>query len=103
MKDKQQWRVGDHVKWSSQAQGTTKLKRGKVHAVVMANVSVRAYMSGISDSQWKFDTIYAPYVRYIIAVPRGGKSTKVDYYCPRPSMLQADKEDEHGTDHDNAC
>ncbi|MFB0841808.1 hypothetical protein [Paenibacillus oleatilyticus] len=85
------WNIGDKVKWSSQAQGSEKEKRGTVHAIVPADANVRPYLpEGIARTQQKFDTIHAAYQRYIIAVPRGGKSQLVDYYCPRPNLLQID-------------
>lgn len=82
------YQVGDKVTWISQAGGWTKTKEGTVHAVVPANKCTIDYLPSVSVAQVKFDTYYTAQERYIIAVPRGGKSTKVDYYCPRPSALR---------------
>ncbi|KEQ27789.1 hypothetical protein [Paenibacillus tyrfis] len=85
------WNIGDKVKWGSQAEGSEKEKRGTVHAIVPAGSYARRYLpEGLAQSQKKFDTNHAEYTRYIIAVPRGGKSRKVDYYCPRANQLQVD-------------
>lgn len=91
------WNIGDKVKWCSQSNGGYKDKRGTVHAVVPSLKNARMFLpQGMRASQRKFDTMITNYDRYIIAVPRGGRSELVDYYCPRPSMLQADVSGESG-------
>lgn len=89
------FQLGDKVKWTSQSNGSMKEKHGEIYAVVPAGKSVREHMAGILDHLWKFDTIYAEHDRYVVAVLRGGKSQKVDYYCPRPSLLQKNEEEKH--------
>ncbi|MVP00378.1 hypothetical protein [Paenibacillus lutrae] len=83
-------KVGDKVKWTSQSNGRTKEKRGTVHAVVAPDVNAVTSLlkTGISRTQIKYDAWYSPKLRYIIAVPRGGKSVLMDYYCPRPAALE---------------
>lgn len=81
--------VGAKVKWTSQSQGSVKEKIGTVYAVVEAGQNAKAHLpAGLADSQIKFDTRHVQHKRYIIEVPRGGKSDKVDYYCPRVGDLQ---------------
>ncbi|KIL37950.1 hypothetical protein SD70_29615 [Gordoniibacillus kamchatkensis] len=81
--------VGSKVKWVSQSQGSVKEKAGIVHAVVEAGANAMSLLpTGIVSSQIKFDTWRSLHKRYIIAVPRGGKSQKIDYYCPRVGDLQ---------------
>lgn len=82
------YQVGNKVTWTSQAAGGVKTKEGTVYAVVPANKCAIDYLPAVSTAQVKFDSYYTAQERYIIAVPRGGKSTKVDYYCPRPSALR---------------
>lgn len=80
---------GDTVQWVSQAQGSEKVKRGTVHAVVPARYNPNLYLPrDITRSQIKFDGSNANYTRYIVAVPRGGRSTVTDYYCPKPGALE---------------
>ncbi|WP_135553296.1 hypothetical protein [Paenibacillus cymbidii] len=88
-----QLQVGDKVKWTSQSGGYQKEKRGTVYAVVPEGVNAMAKLPrSLRSTQRKFDTWHSKYVRFIIAVPRGGKSVLVDYYCPNPGLLQLDEE-----------
>ncbi|OXM84593.1 hypothetical protein [Paenibacillus rigui] len=84
--------VGDKVKWSSQAQGSVKEKAGMVIAIVPGGQRASKYLpDGIemkNKTYVKFDTEIAKHVRYIVEVPRGGKSVKFDYYCPRVESLR---------------
>ncbi len=81
--------IGDKVRWTSQSQGSSKTKEGTVHVVVPAGRSAAALLpEGVGKTQVKFDSIYAAHDRYIVAVPRGGRSKLVDYYCPRPALLE---------------
>lgn len=83
------FQTGDKVTWTSQSQGSTTTKTGQVHAMVPARRSAFRFLpADARNTGRKFDTEYADQARFIIAVPRGGKSTKVDYYCPRPSQLR---------------
>ncbi|MFS0837245.1 hypothetical protein [Paenibacillus sp. 1P03SA] len=85
------FKVGDKVKWTSQSYGVTKEKRGTVHAVIKPNENAMSYLPReMKPSQRKFDTYWTVYTRYIVAVPRGGKSVLTDYYCPRPPALEID-------------
>lgn len=84
-----QFNVGDAVQWTSQSQGSSKTKRGTVHAIVPVGRTATVFIpKGTPKASIKFDGLYSDRERYVIAVPRGGKSVKVDYYCPRPSLLQ---------------
>lgn len=82
------FKLNDSVKWTSQARGHTITKLGEVFAVVSPNEDAFKYFpDGTSRSQIQFDAHYAEHERYIVKVPRGGKSLKFDYYCPRVSQL----------------
>ncbi|MEK3838668.1 hypothetical protein [Paenibacillus sp. FSL R7-0128] len=88
-----QIKVGNTVKWTSQSQGSTKTKQGIVHAIVPSDYNAMTFLPiGLKLAQIKFDTWYTKFERFIIAVPRGGKSQIVDYYCPRPTMLRLGEE-----------
>lgn len=80
---------GDSVQWTSQSQGVTTTKRGTVHIKVLAMRNPGHFLpEGTKKSHIKFDLRVADFERFIIAVPRGGKSQIIDYYCPRPTMLR---------------
>ncbi|MEK8128688.1 hypothetical protein WMW72_12305 [Paenibacillus filicis] len=81
---------GDKVTWTSQSNGGVKTKTGVIHAVVPTGSRASIYLpKDISTSQRKFDNIFAVnFDRYIVAVPRGGKSVLTDYYCPKPGLLK---------------
>ncbi|MGF7033493.1 hypothetical protein J2T17_004441 [Paenibacillus mucilaginosus] len=81
--------VGMQVKWRSQARGVSKEKIGTVYAIVEARKNAFAVLPDeTTRGQVKFDTPYADQKRYIVEVPRGGKTAKSDYYCPRVTDLQ---------------
>lgn len=80
------FKVGQRVEWTSQAAGSTKTKKGAIHAIVPQGTDAFLFIpEGVSRSRIKFDTHYADEIRFIVAVPRGAA---VDYYCPRRSQLQ---------------
>ncbi|MDF2646176.1 MAG: hypothetical protein K0Q73_1981 [Paenibacillus sp.] len=88
--------VGDRVKWSSQSQGSVKEKAGIVQAVVNAGQNAKALLpAGLTRALIKFDTLISERKRYIVAVPRAGISSKIDYYCPRVTDLRM-IEDQNG-------
>lgn len=91
--------VGDLVKWTSQANGNAKEKRGKIVARVEKGddgwKALRAIVPKFSDSQVKFKGYNMVSDRYIVEVPRGGKSKLMDYYAPPVSWVQLDGES-HG-------
>lgn len=81
--------VGTKVRWTSQSRASRTEKVGTVHAIVEPWQDAKLSLPrDISRHQVKFDTIHASHKRFIIAVPRGGRSDKVDYYCPRVSDLR---------------
>ncbi|MGF7032393.1 hypothetical protein J2T17_003316 [Paenibacillus mucilaginosus] len=87
--ENEQIQVGMQVKWTSQTQGVSKEKFGTVYAIVEARKNAfGALPLGLTRAQIKFDTPFAGHKRYIVEIPRGGKSTKSDYYCPRMTDLQ---------------
>ncbi|AHV96138.1 hypothetical protein [Paenibacillus sabinae] len=80
---------GDVVQWTSQSQGVTTTKRGTVHQKVLVMHNPKHFIpKEAKPSHIKFDLRVAGFERYIIAVPRGGKSQIIDYYCPKPGLLQ---------------
>lgn len=87
------FKKGDTVQWTSQSQSTETIKRGTVHIKVLAMRNPGHFLpEGTRKSHIKFNLRVADFERFIIAVPRGGKSQIVDYYCPRPSLLSLDDE-----------
>jgi hypothetical protein len=85
---------GDSVQWTSQSQGRTTTKHGTVHSKVLAMINPGHFLpEGTKLSHIKFDLRVADFERFIIAVPRGGKSQIIDYYCPRPTQLKLVEED----------
>lgn len=84
--------IGEIVTWASQAQGTTKVKTGRIVAYVPAHEDYRRYFDpdkvGAKKSHVKFDYPIAQNARYIVAVPRNPNAPdpyapgKVDYYAP---------------------
>lgn len=89
--------IGEIVTWTSQSQGTTKTKTGKIVAFVPANEDPRKYFDaaklGIKPSRIKFDYWTGRVDRYIVAVPRNPNApdpyapSNVDYYAPRASWF----------------
>lgn len=88
-------RRGDRVRWTSQAQGTWKDKRGEVVAVIPKGVSAFRYLpSGKPNKDWRpmFTTDVAKIDRVLVRVPRvrkrDGQVLGWDYYCPRLSQVE---------------
>lgn len=87
-----QYDVGDTVEWTSQANGSTITKRGKVLAFVMPQEPARELLpEGTAKTALQGDNKSAN-VRVLVEVPRGGKSDKMNYYCPRVTAPQLVKE-----------
>ncbi|MCL6557757.1 MAG: hypothetical protein K6U74_02945 [Firmicutes bacterium] len=90
-------KVGDVVKWKSQAGGIEKEKQGIVVAFVPKGTrgayKVLAKVLGIETnnlpkSRIKFQDINIAYDRAIVEVRRGGKSKVADYYAPSVNLLR---------------
>lgn len=93
-----QFSVGDCVKWSSSANGSTKTKRGTVVAVVPAvkrwypiyNLLGQGWQKDYTSA---IDASHSVYGRghesYLIAVPGKTPRSQPRLYWPRTSALQA--------------
>ncbi len=86
-----QFNIGDKVQWESQSSASRTTKTGTVYAIVHSGDDPHKLVpNGISASQIKFDSTCntGEEERYVVAVPRGGRSTKADYYYPRNVHLK---------------
>jgi hypothetical protein len=88
--------LGDEVYWKSQANGSTKRKRGKVVGAVSANrpmylMDLRIILGkGFEDKYSvvaEFGFMSRPHKSYLVAVDQGGKR-KPKLYWPRVSKLR---------------
>ncbi|WP_301171052.1 hypothetical protein [Brevibacillus nitrificans] len=85
------FKLGQKVKWSSQAQGRWKEKRGTLKMILEAEQDAVAHLPlGLPKSRFKGER-YSENRRALVEVPRGGKSILSDYYAPRLSSLQLDE------------
>jgi hypothetical protein len=82
---KQTLPVGTQVSWQSQANGTYVEKRGKIIAFVDASELVML-PPRVLRSHFKGE-LFSTRPRYLVAVPRGGKSKITDYYAPLASVI----------------
>jgi len=87
-------KVGDLVSWKSQAGGNTKVKTGKVVAVVPAAPGLPSMLKYFiplpltGSSSVQFDGFQRNHECYIVAVePESGRG-QVKLYCPRVSALK---------------
>lgn len=78
-------KVGDTLEWTSGAGGMDKMKKGEVIAIVPAGGSLKSALIGTGRDASR-SAIKAQDVsdsdRYLVQVPRGGKSIFFDYHAP---------------------
>lgn len=87
-------KIGDKVKWTSQAQGRWKEKRGILIAFLGPDDDAYDFLpTGLPKSRFKGQRTSLNR-RALAEVPRGGKSTLSDYYAPRLADLRLDEEGE---------
>lgn len=89
----QQFFTGDKVTWDSQSQGSWITKTGTVlQQIERGQDAIKILQElegkGIAANAIKFQAITLGFPRVLVKVPRGGKSTKFDYYAPRLSALK---------------
>lgn len=82
--------VGKEVTWTSQAQGSDKIKTGKVIAIVPAKKDADMLLPrGVKPSHVNYNSHISIYERVLVAVPAGKDGQITHYYCPRKSVLEA--------------
>lgn len=87
------FRINDEVSWLSQSGGSEKLKTGIVLGVCLAGQypqSLHPDLAKLPDRSPTWTGGYATISsndRYVVAVPRGGKSKLTDFYMPRVSTV----------------
>jgi hypothetical protein len=80
---------GTAVKWTSQANAGRKTKKGVVLAFVPAwEDPIKVLGRELAPNERMREQWATQSVRYIVAVPRGGKSKLVDLYLPRASVVE---------------
>jgi hypothetical protein len=87
---------GTIVTWKSQAGGYTKVKTGKVIAIIPKNQDGYHQIPGFNDYYKQNSISYrrikgqrcSQIVRYLVEVPRGGRSVLCDYYFPNFSLVK---------------
>lgn len=87
--------IGSTVSWTSQAGGYEKQKTGVVVALLPKGRSAYALVPSdgrnehgqINMASTKFQNHNFNNDRYLVRVPRGGKSTRNDYYAPRVGQV----------------
>lgn len=85
-------KVGDKVKWSSQAGGVWKEKRGTLIALLAPEQdALKMLPSELPKSRFKGER-FSENFRGMVEVPRGGKSSLSDFYAPRMSALVLNEE-----------
>lgn len=81
-------RVGDKVKWTSQAQGSFMEKEGTVLAILPAGEDATRFLpAGAKKSHIKFQPKSAIY-RALVEVMSGAKHDIPNYYAPRMNILE---------------
>lgn len=99
---------GDLIQWDSQAQGTTKTKRGVVLGIIERNQRITAVLHALKEYDLASNTItlgdgtfkvakpmgqnHSIPTRYLVAVPRErakGAPTTVDLYTPTLDVINA--------------
>ncbi len=84
--------VGKEVTWTSQAQGIGKKKTGKVIAIVPAKKDADLLLPhDVKPSHVKYDRHISIHERVLVAVPAGKSGQITHYYCPRKSVLEAQR------------
>lgn len=82
--------AGTQVTWESQSQGSWKVKSGRVIGYIPAGADPFELYPQLKEarrSHIKFSRVSAS-PRYLVAVPRGGRSTATDYYAPLATRLE---------------
>lgn len=80
---------GTRVTWTSQANAGYKTKVGTVLAFVPAWVDPIKALGRLREPHERADGLGASrYDRYLVAVPRGGRSKLVDIYTPYVSIVK---------------
>lgn len=85
---------GTQVKWTSHGAGGAKSKSGEVVGFIPGGKKMTDLFPQVLDVPKTRVKAGLPwgdtsgYDRYLVAVPRGGKSTLVDYYAPCAKWLE---------------
>lgn len=80
---------GTQVTWTSQANGTEKTKTGTVIAYCPAwEHPLLAMNRRLLPTERADGLAPSPNNRYIVSVPRGGKSSLADIYTPRANLVE---------------
>lgn len=80
-------KIGDKVRWESQAQGSWTEKNGTVIAEIPAGESPMSHIPKTAKkSHIKFDEI-SKRDRVLVAVPAGKDGQITHYYCPSKRIL----------------
>lgn len=83
-------RIGERVRWISQAKGSWAEKFGTVLAEIPAGESARQHIpADAKKSHIKFDKDISMIPRVLVAVPAGKDGSIIHYYCPGRSVLKA--------------
>lgn len=83
------FKAGDEASWLSKSGGYEKLKTGTIVGICLAGASpqsVHSDLAKIPDRSPRWAGGYSNISssdRYVIAVPRGGKSLLTDFYMPK--------------------
>lgn len=91
-------KVGDKVLWSSQANGSVKIKGGKIEYVIPANTHAKTWLSGIDVRKYfslrtDFCGLPRDHKSYLISVPGKSDRAKRLLYWPRVSALKPDNKE----------
>lgn len=83
-------KIGDTVKWTSQAMGCEKTKTGKVISEIHAGESaMNKVPKDAKTSHIKLGSDKSIHDRVLVAVPEGKDGNITHYYCPLKSVLEA--------------
>lgn len=95
-------RLGQKVRWKSQAGGTWKVKLGTVVCVVPAGMHWRDAWDGLPPWEQQkyagaggFSAIARPEESYLVAVPSASEKAKPKLYWPRTPQLEFLEGDAH--------
>ena len=89
-------KVGDYVKWESQAQGCYVVKEGTVIALLAPGEGAFQHLpAGVKKTHIKFQS-RSQIERALVKVMAGVKKDIAHYYAPRVSMLQKETSDGNG-------
>jgi hypothetical protein len=88
--------VGAEIKWVSQSGGMQKEKRGKLIGTIIKGESGFRVLNKATGLEWygitarvKFQDTNVVSDRYLVEVPRGGRSVLTDFYAPQMSVIDA--------------